>query len=393
MKLLKFQPHNFFTAATCHSFNAPAYVSHLFARAMKRPSFLQFGALFAVIAYTCTRHLDLIVTLCPKYIDAYLVRALFSRKLTNTGATSLPRVTTIIPSDISMENLKDIISHNGYPVLVKNIMSPDQDRIVQTMFDGNGGREMRMLDYSTWKDPHFSSSCAFLQVSQSVPFDHFAKHHLFKNVSHNHSSLYAGFESITDVETINQITGLDIEKVGDYRLNNLFTSNFDREILTAPIHCAPIDSVTFQLVGTKTWFFVSPEELATLQNIPMPTAFTLPLTDDQLLSKLKNIYIIKQGPGDAMYFGPHWCHAVSTAPGPNLMLNMRYNAVPKLKKGPLSLVMKLFIRNFLRPYGGRPQDNLLAFPLIYQDLNSYYDNCGPSEAFNSIYNNVLKYVV
>jgi len=94
-----------------------------------------------------------------------------------------------------------------------------------------------------------------------------------------------------------------------------------------------------------------------------------------------------------MYFGPHWCHAVSTAPGPNLMLNMRYNAVPKLKKGPLSLVMKLFIRNFLRPYGGRPQDNLLAFPLIYQDLNSYYDNCGPSEAFNSIYNNVLKYVV
>jgi len=353
---------------------------------------LVISLIVALLAYVCTRHLDVIITLCPKYYDAYLVRALYSRKLKNTGATSLPRVTSIIPSKFSMDNLHEILKTDGYPVLVNNIMNADQDKIVETMIKGNGGRIMRMFDFANWEIPHFSSSCAPIKLSKDGAFDEYATNHLYKNVSHNHSTLYAGFESITDVETINLITGLDIEKLGDYRLNNLFTSNFDREILTAPLHCAPIDSISLQLVGSKTWFFVSPEELVTLQSVPMPTAFTLPHTDDQLLSKLKNVYIVKQGPGDLIYFGPHWCHAVSTSAGPNLMLNMRYNTFEKLKKGPLKLLFKLLLRRVLRPFSGRPQDNLLAFPLLYDDLNGYYEDCGVSESFNSIYDYVKSHL-
>lgn len=341
-----------------------------------------------VLAYVCTRHLDILITLTPKYYDAYLVRALFSRKIKNTGATSLPRVTSIIPSKITMDNLDQVLKTDGYPILIKNIMKTDQDKIVETMIKGNGGRTMRMFDFENWEIPHFSSSCAPLKMSKVGAFDDYAANHLYKNASHNHSTLYAGFESITDAETINLITGLNIEKLGDYRLNNLFTSNFDREILTAPLHCAPIDSISLQLVGSKTWFFVSPEELASIQSVPMPTSFNLPLTDDQLLSKLKNIYAIKQGPGDLIYFGPHWCHVVSTSAGPNLMLNMRYNALEKIKKGPSTLLFKLLIRRALRPFSGRPQDNALAFPLLYDDLNGYYEDCGVSESFNSIYNYV-----
>jgi hypothetical protein len=350
-----------------------------------------FSLVIVLFGYIWRNHLDILITLAPMYYDAYLVRALFSRKEKNTGTTSLPRVTSIIPSKITMENLDQVLKSDGYPILIKKIMNADQDKIVETMIKGNGGRIMRMFDFANWKIPHFSSSCSPLKLSQNGAFDEYARNHLYKNVSSNHSTLYAGFESITDVETINFITGLDIEKLGDYRLNNLFTSNFDREILTAPLHCAPIDSISLQLVGSKTWFFVSPEELATIPNVPMPTAFTLPLTDDQLLSKIKNVYAVKQGPGDLIYFGPHWCHVVSTSAGPNLMLNMRYNALDKVKKGPVTLLFKLLLRRAFRPFSGRPQDNLLAFPLLYDDLNGYYENCGVSESFNKIYDYVLSH--
>lgn len=178
----------------------------------------------------------------------------------------------------------------------------------------------------------------------------------------------------------------------DYKQNNLFTSNFPHEIFTASMHCAPIDSLALQLIGTKTWIFASPEELNKIPAIPMPTSFFLPMTDDEVLSKMSTLHVVKQGPGDALYFGPHWCHAVSTAKGPNLMLNMRYFAKKKIFAGPWELTAKILFRLYIsvRGTGLNPQDNHLLYPVIYDDLMHYFQNkCGFSHSFDTLYKKAL----
>lgn len=343
--------------------------------------------LIVVLAYVFVKHTDIIVTLLPKYYDGYFVQAVYPRDRVNTGKIGkMPVVSQIIPTNLTMATLGKIFHPSGYPVLVKNIMTVDQDKVIGLMAARNKGRTMRMISFENWTSPHMSPSCSALKASEVASFDDYARSHLFSDVADNHSYLYAGFESITDRATIEEFTGLDLNALGDYRQNNLFTSNFPREILTAAIHCAPIDSLSLQLIGSKTWFFVSPEDLAKIHSIPMPTSFNLPMTDDEMLAAFSNVHIVKQGPGDALYFGPHWCHAVSTSPGPNLMMNIRYNNIELVKKGPLSLTAKLMIRKFTqRAMGGLPQDNTMHFPIIYDDLNQYYDNCGESEGMKKLW--------
>lgn len=340
-------------------------------------------------------YIDFVLVLLPKYADAYLLRAIYSRDKTNgVDEVRMPFVTRLIPQNITQDNVEDLLNPSGFPLHVKNFVSPDHDKLVTMLTESNKGKDMRMLDYSAAAGRtgnHFSPSCTHGGLNtQNVPFDEFSTNHLFPEKASNHSWLYAGFEAITDPTTIRDILGVEIEELGDYRQNNLFTSNFPEEILSAAMHCAPIDSLTFQLIGTKTWYLVSPEDLAALKSIPMPTAFNLPMTDDELLSKIKNIHIVKQGPGDAFYFGPHWCHAVSTEAGPNIMFNMRYNAREKLKKyAPTSLLLKLMYRHFTRAIGKNPQDNAVNnYPLIFEDLNSWFSDCGPSEAFDKLFDYV-----
>jgi hypothetical protein len=348
--------------------------------------------LTAVFAWLWRSHIDIIITLAPKHLDFYILEKMFSREGKNEGPTRLPMVSTILPTEgITKDNLGDIFHQSGLPTLVKGILKTDQDQIVGEMTKRNKGKDMRMITFEDWKLPHISPSCSALESSIVKSFDEYSTNHLFSNVSDSHSYLYAGFESITDAQTVNDITGLNVETLGDYKQNNLFTSNFPREILTAAMHCAPIDSFTLQLIGTKTWFFVSPEDLATINSIPMPTSFNLPMTDDELLSKIKNVYVLRQEPGDVMYFGPHWCHAVSTAKGPNLMMNMRYFNLPKIVGGPMKLTLKILIRRFLsdRGTGLNPQDNKSLFPGIYDALTQWYNHsCDESKWFTALHKRV-----
>jgi len=299
-----------------------------------------------------------------------------------------PLIATIPPFEADLKNISQLFDPHGYPRHVKNMLNVDHDKIIDLLSEKNAGKKMRMLSFENWHTPHISTACNDFKIPKEVAFDEFAKNHLYKDVSDNHSDLYAGFEAITDANTLDDLLGIDILSLGDYRQNNLFASNFKQEIMSAGMHCAPIDSLTFQLIGTKTWYFVSPENLAEIQNIPMPTAFPLPLTDDELLQKIKSIYVVKQGPGDVVYFGPHWCHAVSTSKGPNVMFNLRYNNPDLIKAGPLSLSLKVFIRLMTRTLGGLPQENTKEFPLIFSDLNSWFTDCGISTALVQIFEKI-----
>lgn len=358
--------------------------------------FTSLAVIFAVLAVVITSMVkyypDFVCTMLPPYWDAYFVRAMYDRNLQNHirgDDVKIPMLTKVVPLPIKKENIGQIMHKDGMPSLVKNVVNTDQDHLMGILARSNKGKKLRMLSFANYSIPHFSPSCGIVEFATKhlVDFDYFAENHLFTNVSHIHSDLYAGFEAVTDPATIEEMTSLDLRELGDYRQNNLFTSNFKEETMSATLHCAPIDSLTFQFVGTKTWYLVSPEQLTELYGVHMPTAFNLPLTDDQLLSKLKEVRIVKQEPGDAFYFGPHWCHAVSTAQGPNLMMNIRYNALDKIKKGPKSLALKIMLRALLRPRafsGGKPQDNVSIYPMLYDDLTKYYDNCGASETLDKM---------
>ncbi len=354
---------------------------------------LIFVTFVAVVAYICKVHPDFVILVLPKYYDAYFMRALYPRDRKNEGATSLPLLSRLIPTPMSDHVIEDCLaSKKGTPVLVKRFIdinvTRDRDVIVSKLEKANAGKSIRLLDFSKWNTPHFSTSCSnrILSGLEEIDFDVYARRHMLGDAANNHTFLYAGFESITSPDEVEDITRYNWrEKTGEYKQNNLFISNFPHEIVTAPLHAAPVDSFSVQLFGTKTWYFISPEEFASFHNIPMPTLLSLPLTDDELIAKLKNVIVIKQEPGDLIYFGPNWGHVVSTSSGPNMMFNIRINAVPKVRSGPKSLFLKLAIRIRTRVLSGTPQDtSTFNFPLLYDDLNSYYPDCGHSEAFTKL---------
>jgi hypothetical protein len=339
------------------------------------------------LSYYLYKRPDFIVTFLPKYYDGYFVQYMYKDDRVNAGASKLPMITRMVPHEFSkLGGLKDLFDPHGYPKHVKNVIPEvDQDTVMNIMTRGNSGKKLRVITFEGQTDPHYSPTCAGLKVAKDVMFDEYVKNHLYSNSSHNSTYYYAGFEAITDASTVQEVLGIDTTQLGDYRLNNLFVSNFEKETFTAALHCAPIDSLSIQLVGTKTWFFMSPENLNEIPAVPIPTSFNLPLTDDELLERTKHLYVVTQGPGEALYFGPHWCHAVSTAPGPNLMLNIRYNNIPLMKRGPFGLFAKIFSRKILgRMLGGLPQENMQMFPVLYDTLVSKYSNCGPS-AFMDIW--------
>ncbi len=350
--------------------------------------------LVAVVAYLIKVYPDFIVVCLPKYVDAYFVRALYPRNRTNTGTTSLPTVTKIIPTPNSDHIVADCLASPGNLVLVKNFLTinetTDRDIMMEKLRKANAGKELRLLNFEHWKIPHFSPSCSEGNIkTTSMPFDSYAEKFMLGDAAKNNTYLYAGFESITGAGDLEDVTGYDWRKeIADYKHNNLFISNFPKNIVTAPLHGAPVDSFSIQLLGTKVWYFVPPDELASVPNIPMPTAFNLPMTDDELLSKLKNVIVVKQEPGDLVYFGPHWAHVVETYAGPNLMFNVRVDAKKKLRKGPPSFLFKALIRINTRKLAAIPQENNQIYPMLYSDINSYYPNCGKSEGFEKILDHI-----
>merc|ERR1712071_379042 len=135
-------------------------------------------------------------------------------------------------------------------------------------------------------------------------------------------------------------------------------------------------------MGTKTWYFVSEVDYAKIWNVPIMTLFNLPATDDELLAQVPTLHVVVQRPGDALYFGPNWAHAVATSAGPNLMFNLRFKNLEKLKNGSKASLFKLLLRLATRSLPKSQPDNVKNFPMIYKDLRAgYYKECGQSDVW------------
>ncbi|KAH8054292.1 hypothetical protein JL722_9026 [Aureococcus anophagefferens] len=254
-----------------------------------------------------TKYHDMMITMLPKPLDAMALRMYY------------PDMET---------RMNTLTADEG--AFVK-----DQDEVVAFLSEKNKGKQMRMLNFEKYTDPHFSISCV-KGLDEGSPY-------------------YAGFEAITDTEDVEKVLGIKSDQMGgrDYKMNNLFTSNFQNDTASAGLHCAPIDSLSIQL----------------------------------LLKKVKHVHVVKQEPGDAIYFGPNWCHSVWTDAGPNVMFNLRYQSPKLLKGGPKYLFFKALFRGIKHgfKFGKNPQDNRVIFGDIYEYLNHYFTECGPSKSAEKLF--------
>jgi hypothetical protein len=369
-----------------------------------------------LMCYLSTFHVDWVILLLPKHADGHYLRWRYPREgKFNNGLTKAPQIYKLSPTPFSDHIVQDCMAMTGGGLVhVQNFLNLSsthrsagtnqanqfQKEILQKLAKVNAGKAIRLVNFQGREDPHFSPSCSKLNGEMpAMDFEEYVEHHMLNSNSNNAahrnmsgSYFYAGFESITDPKDVEDLTGYNWRKVTgeDYKQNNLFISNFPQNIFTAPLHAEPVDSFSIQLFGTKIWYFIPPEEIAKLESVPMPTVFNLPMTDDELLSKISKIIVVKQEPGDLIYFGPHWGHVVETSSGPNLMFSIRLDVRKrkKLMNGPKSLLSKLIVRYHTRSFAGRPQDNRKHFPMIYDDLNSYYPDCGRSVSFESIVHHV-----
>jgi len=326
--------------------------------------------------------------IAPVPVDDWLLQKIWPPMSNPNGAdywAADPMLSEVLPTNITQ--LSDIFHPKGYPVVVENYVdAPDFPSLAARLLKENRGKKIRVLNFGmkTALNESHMSNCAsggpFAEEPVMMNFEDFIQN------MEDMDDLYAGFETITDIEVVNDLLGgTDFrELVPNYKQNNLFFANFRRTLLSAGFHCAPIDSLAIQITGKKTWFLASPEQLAALTNIPLPTFFPIGLNDDDLLDQVKEFRIVTAGPGDALYFGPNWCHAVITHQGPNIMFNMRYDAKHKVKGGPLSLLAKIIFRSLTRTFGKNPQDNSETQGPIYQRITKMFENCGRSNRLEEL---------
>jgi hypothetical protein len=343
-----------------------------------------------VLSIAAAMYPSLFLVLLPIPYDSHALHLLYKEenmpKNTNTGP--MPELIEIGPSQ--MQDLSEIFTADGTPKVAYRWFQPDGDEVIRKLKEANKGRTVRGIH--ACNEEHFSPSCGkFVKPTFDIACDDFIQKSM---IDESDRCLYAGFEAVTDMDAVEDIIGMkNMTGLGNYKMNNLFMSNFATQNLASPSHCAPIDSVVIQLVGTKTWIFNSPEQLATVHASPMPTFFNYPMSDDELLAQYKDVKLLVTGPGDVMYFGPAWCHAVVSEAGPNVMFNIRYMAgLRKLWRTlPINLFTKVMLMQLFRRPAKIPQDNVWAFGPIYKALLGFMD-CGPSNKTAYLKDSITKFL-
>jgi len=325
----------------------------------------------------------------PKPYDAQVLNLLFDLTATNDPNSWAPAPLLTYVEHTPINNITEIVDPNGLPILVRNYVDPPSEKfILDTLIEKNKGRPIRVLDWRNRTENHISPACGGVPKNKiTMNFEEYAaKLESVRN-------LYAGFEKLTDAEVVSKFLGFQMEDIipGQYKQNNLFLSNFDRTLMSAGLHCAPIDSVAIQLVGKKTWLLASPDQLAEVKAIPMPTFFPLSMTDDELFTKFSEFRVVEAGPGDALYFGPNWCHAVITHEGTNVMFNARFNARQKFLDGNKWNLLRLIFRKWTRDFAGNPQDNVETQGPLYDTINNQFEDCKTSNRLEEIVKKFTKF--
>mmetsp|Transcript_4788 Transcript_4788/g.7286 ORF Transcript_4788/g.7286 Transcript_4788/m.7286 type:complete len:347 (-) Transcript_4788:168-1208(-) len=139
---------------------------------------------------------------------------------------------------------------------------------------------------------------------------------------------YASFAKMSpkDAETMFNLLKLPFS-VSESEKEHGFISNFNKPMLTSPIHATPmVLSMAVQLIGSKSWVFVKPDDYRGDDMwSAMPVASTM---RPQRVPKGEfEVWFYTSQPGDVLFFPESWGHIVYTHPGPCVLMNYR-NLIP-----------------------------------------------------------------
>mmetsp|Transcript_19744 Transcript_19744/g.17929 ORF Transcript_19744/g.17929 Transcript_19744/m.17929 type:complete len:351 (-) Transcript_19744:128-1180(-) len=166
-------------------------------------------------------------------------------------------------------------------------------------------------------------------------------------LSENGSDFYIGFGKINEFEVIKRLwddlnVPIDIEKL---IIEQGFISNFNEDVLTAPLHGNGVtSSMAVQYVGKKTWVFVPPKHF---QKDGAPSSVAVYLT--KAPQEPYELFPYTSQPGDVLFFAEGWGHAVHTHAGPNVLINYRLLEAGNIFRQPQLFFPSLFYALYYRP--------------------------------------------
>jgi hypothetical protein len=137
----------------------------------------------------------------------------------------------------------------------------------------------------------------------------------------------------------------------DRSFENCFISNFEKRIVSAPIHANPFShSLAVQFVGSKTWIFFRARDY--LSDSGFGSVSVSPATFPSRAPKRETMdyWAFKSQPGDLLYFPTGYGHVVSTDPGPSVLVTFRKPYLKQLLQYPVTtLAMALNVMFFSTP--------------------------------------------
>lgn len=159
------------------------------------------------------------------------------------------------------------------------------------------------------------------------------------------NNMYSSFGKLDDLSSVRsildavQIPNLDLSKVN---LEHAFIGNFDRDRITAFLHCASVQSsMAVQFVGSKVWLFFPPQ---VMKNKDMMYSYSA--AGISVPTKGPDghfwLYRYESQPGDIFFFSENWGHTVLTKQGPNFMMTFRRLEIGNVMRRPLEWLQAVY---------------------------------------------------
>jgi len=349
---------------------------------------LLFAFIFPVFFSWMTNDWQAIFYLTPTFIDNWHFRTFVE----NTGKTNDlenpppemelsflgPSLTDKTPAEIVETSVY------GYPTLLKGYSNPAPfERLMTLMKNATLIDDVDVASVSDSDLDHLSSNC-----KKEWSHKQMSLYEMIDIMENEDRSVYTGFQSPFENEEMNEMLGFnDMSEyvyIPRFYAYSFFFAKLAHAQMTAGIHCAPVESAAFQVMGKKTWLFWEPHHFA--KNVPHMTFqgwFTKEQTDDELQAKLGRAFVMETEPGDYLYFGSGWCHAVLSEEGYGLLFTIRYFPDRfKFTKLPWSFLFQFFARRWFRGLMNRSRD----CHEVYGTMCKYFTDggnmdCGKSTSF------------
>ncbi len=163
------------------------------------------------------------------------------------------------------------------------------------------------------------------------------------------SKKFIAFDPSLKGGNFEELYGISLAFLKNGKAGSSFISNYNRTLLTTPIHSALVDSFAYQCEGAKTWHLMTPEDA--LPTVRYHNGYT-DMKDCNDREDIRKLVFTTYTPRDTMfYFPPFWAHGVVTEKGLSVLLNYRAMDIKRLfredwKRGVMVFCSVMYFRFF-----------------------------------------------